>query len=250
MAKNTSPLEQRAQERMIQHMQKQNARMIARMEERNEERLKEVWIDRLVDALKNNEDVSSYASTIEQHGYDFDNCLKNAVQQYNKELKQERKANRKKFFLEMLKNKISQELQYKVDDLDFVKIKKEFGYTEEEVRKMFKETAKEIFADIFKSECKLDEPCEENLKTLYMLGTHLERTKESINKEIAVHRLNRFEKKYTEEHRKTAWLIIAVLSILEIVFIKWWSIMTIPVTLLSVNYIYKIIARVIFRLKT
>lgn len=266
MAKKLTPAEQRAQERKaqlkqrhIQRMQERNARMEAQREARHQERLKQVWVDALKDALKKKEDVSVYATTIKQHGYDFDNCLEIAIQQCEEELKQEFEANKKKSFLKMLKNIITENPQLKVDNLNFAKIQEEWEYTEEDVRRMFHKTVKNMFEAVYEKECELDEPCEENLKALYTLGVHLGKTEQSINKDIADYRKKRAERAaaqerqdrkndFVDEHKNIAWITIAILSILEIIFIKWWSILAIPATFLVIP-LYNFIAELVFDFK-
>ena len=266
MAKKLTPAEQRMQEkrvqleqRQIQRMQERNARMEAQREARHQERLKQVWIDALKDALKNKEDVSAYAATIKKQGYDFDNCLEIAMQQYEEELKQKLEASKKESFLEMLKNIITEHPEIKVDNLNFSKIQEEWEYTEKDVRSMFRTTAQEMFNEVYTKECELDEPCEENLIVLYTLGAHLDKTKETIDKDIADYRKKQAEavaekerrereEEFVNGHKKIAWVIIVLLAILEIVTIKWWSILAIPATFFVIP-IYKFIAKLVFNFK-
>ena len=270
MAKKLTPAEQRMQEkraqleqrmqekraqlqqRQIQRMQERNARMEAQLEARHQERLKQICIDALKKALKEDLDVSSYITYVEEQGFNFEECLQIAIAQRTEDIQREYLEEKKEHFTQFLQDLLTKDPELQINNLNFERIEEDWGYTENEVRSMLVEIITDMYNSIFYEERRLDEPNETNMKKLYALGTHLSMTKQSIDEKLLDIRTQRkyyrLEDDFIEKHKKLVWISIVVLSIIEIITIRWWSILTIPATFILFP-IYNTIAKLVFRCK-
>lgn len=206
-------------------------------------REKESYIDTLVDAIKNNEDVNTYAKLAKKRGFDFEECVCKAAEIV-------KRNSLKSFF----KDHITQNIECQISDFDIESLQKDFGFSETYIKKAFSETQNDIYKDMLSREQSENVSTDANMQKLYLIGQAVGHEKSEIDNEINESRKRHAKWEYEDNQedfvskwRFIAFLLIVVAGIIEWFTLHWWIFLVAPITIAIILPLYNKIAKLVFK---